>query len=341
MKEKDFIIIEGWMGQLDLTPSELLIYATIYGFTQKEDGKFTAHLRYFKEKFGICRSTAIMSLNHLVELNLLEREPSNYGGRYTQCNIYTAKPPENLPESFKNCTSSDTTGTEIGPLPFKNCTSTGTENEPLPSKNCTSITYITYNDNIMEDNIIDNTITPDGGNSDCESDIDERDLSIDVNIADNTEEQNLREQPPSRELASQESCKSRTQKSTGTKKKTGTKSKKAENAEINARFEKFWEAYPRHIDKAKALKAFTKINPSDELLEQMLNSINEAKKTTQWQTQQYIPYPTTWLNGSRWEDEINPKDIDYDIAHPHSLDNPIDRAVLNGENPFYTEDFWG
>ncbi len=363
MKKKDFIIVERWMGQLGLTSTELLIYATIYGFTQNENGKFTAHLRFFKDRFGISRTAAINALNHLVKLNLIEKKQSEYKGRYSGCIIYTANKPENIqdtkemysltstetvPSQYGNSTPTSTetvpsqygnstpTSTETVPPQYGNSTPTSTETVPLPYGNDTSITYITYKDNIEEYNIEDNiSITPNGGNSESdydnyESDIDERELSIDdgdnaqceisfaVNDADNTAEDN---------------------KSTGSKKKVGSKSKKAQDAQINARFEKFWAAYPRHIDKAKALKAFTKINPGDELLEQMINNINEAKKTTQWQTQQYIPYPTTWLNGSRWEDEIAPDNTDYEITGTDRFDNPYDRAVANGENPFASDDW--
>lgn len=70
------------------------------------------------------------------------------------------------------------------------------------------------------------------------------------------------------------------------------------------KFNKFWEAYPRHDNKKKALAWFKKNKPNDELLKTMLDKIEEFKKTKQWQNSQYIPMPTTWLNGERWEDDI-------------------------------------
>ena len=36
----------------------------------------------------------------------------------------------------------------------------------------------------------------------------------------------------------------------------------------------------------------------------MLKSIEAWKKSEQWQDKQYIPHPSTWLNGKRWEDEV-------------------------------------
>ena len=70
------------------------------------------------------------------------------------------------------------------------------------------------------------------------------------------------------------------------------------------KFAKFWLAYPRKVDKKKAEDAFKKLNPDDELLEKMLASIEKQKASPQWQDPQYIPHPTTWLHGKRWEDEV-------------------------------------
>ena len=68
-------------------------------------------------------------------------------------------------------------------------------------------------------------------------------------------------------------------------------------------FDKFWSVYPRHEGKQNALKAFTKLKPDEQLLETMVNAIVKQKQTSQWADPQYIPYPATWLNGRRWEDE--------------------------------------
>lgn len=71
-------------------------------------------------------------------------------------------------------------------------------------------------------------------------------------------------------------------------------------------FPAFWAAYPRKEGKQTALKAFTKINPDQELLQTMLAAIERQKQTAQWKENggQYIPHPATWLNGRRWEDEV-------------------------------------
>ena len=85
-------------------------------------------------------------------------------------------------------------------------------------------------------------------------------------------------------------------------------------------FATFWDAYPKRKDKVKAKKAFEKINPSQELLQVMLSSIEKSKQSDDWKKSngQYIPYPATWLNGHRWEDEditstpLSDTNFDYD-----------------------------
>jgi uncharacterized protein YdaU (DUF1376 family) len=70
-------------------------------------------------------------------------------------------------------------------------------------------------------------------------------------------------------------------------------------------FEKFWSAYPRKTAKAEALKSFAKIAPDDETLERMLAAVNRSKQSTDWlkDSGQFVPFPSTWLNQRRWEDE--------------------------------------
>ena len=71
------------------------------------------------------------------------------------------------------------------------------------------------------------------------------------------------------------------------------------------RFNKFWAVYPRKVGKSAALKAFEKINPSEQLTQRMIEAIQVQKNNEQWRKNngQYIPNPATWLNQSRWLDE--------------------------------------
>lgn len=68
-------------------------------------------------------------------------------------------------------------------------------------------------------------------------------------------------------------------------------------------FDLFWKAYPRKTNKGFAKKVFDKLKPTDDLLKKMLHSIEQQKP--HWKDPQYIPHPSTWLNGERWEDEVS------------------------------------
>lgn len=73
---------------------------------------------------------------------------------------------------------------------------------------------------------------------------------------------------------------------------------------LRERFDIFWAAYPRKTEKQDALKAFTKLNPDDDLLEQILAGLELAKKSEQWKVKRFIKHPSTWLNKACWQDEV-------------------------------------
>lgn len=74
------------------------------------------------------------------------------------------------------------------------------------------------------------------------------------------------------------------------------------------KFVTFWDAYPRKVSKDAAQKAFEKLSPDDDLFYNILQAIQKQKQSEQWQEDggQYIPYPATWLNQKRWQDEVKP-----------------------------------
>ena len=62
---------------------------------------------------------------------------------------------------------------------------------------------------------------------------------------------------------------------------------------------------PRKVSKADARKAFAKLDPDAALVEEMLRALDWQKRLPEWTKDcgQFIPYPATWLNARRWEDE--------------------------------------
>lgn len=72
-------------------------------------------------------------------------------------------------------------------------------------------------------------------------------------------------------------------------------------------FASFWKEYPRKIGKGTAAKAWLKLSKGKDFDPQVvILSVVEHKKLDQWSDERYIPHPTTFLNGRRWEDELSP-----------------------------------
>lgn len=84
--------------------------------------------------------------------------------------------------------------------------------------------------------------------------------------------------------------------------------------EVETDFDKFWAAYPRKVNKDGARASFLKVDTS---LDTLLKAIAKQRRSRQWQEAdgRYIPYPATWLNQRRWEDEVTIEPAD-DRAEP-------------------------
>ncbi len=99
--------------------------------------------------------------------------------------------------------------------------------------------------------------------------------------------------PPSKDMYS---------KDTKTKEQVRVSSKKITMTE--EQFTEFWELYPKKKDRKLSLKKYLTIRP--ELHDKILSALEAVKQTEDWMKEdgQFIPYPSTWLNRDRWEDEL-------------------------------------
>lgn len=70
------------------------------------------------------------------------------------------------------------------------------------------------------------------------------------------------------------------------------------------RFAKFWTFYPRGENKQAAIRAWDKLQPSDELIDTMAQALKRQVASEDWMQGIGIPYASTWLNQRRWEDEV-------------------------------------
>lgn len=70
--------------------------------------------------------------------------------------------------------------------------------------------------------------------------------------------------------------------------------------------------YPVKKSKQAAIRAWDSLHPDDMLLAVMGHALQRQLAGPEWRRKiceeggQGIPYPATWLNGRRWEDEDQP-----------------------------------
>lgn len=118
---------------------------------------------------------------------------------------------------------------------------------------------------------------------------------------------------PNNQEVLNEKSKGYTQKSQeGIDKKIKENNTSINNTSINIKeiykekFDVFWKEYPKKINKFKTEEWFKKNNPNDNLFNLIITKLKKFKDSSDWKKDngKYIPYPTTWLNQKRWEDDI-------------------------------------
>lgn len=72
--------------------------------------------------------------------------------------------------------------------------------------------------------------------------------------------------------------------------------------QIAPEFEAFWRIYPKKKAKLDAIKSWQRLKPDSSLVDRILKTVSAE----QWPEEQFIPYPASWLNARRWEDEAAP-----------------------------------
>lgn len=89
------------------------------------------------------------------------------------------------------------------------------------------------------------------------------------------------------------------------------------------RFPDFWSAYPKKREKKKARDAWKRKRLDSRADEIIADVQTRIEKDGQW-LDGYVPHPTTYINGERWEDEIEPPK-----GKGQSEPNPPSRRALN------------
>lgn len=70
-------------------------------------------------------------------------------------------------------------------------------------------------------------------------------------------------------------------------------------------FDEFYSLYPKKRNKQEAFKAWKRLAPDEALIAEIKAALEWQKASDDWKKDagQFIPYPASWLNGHRWEDE--------------------------------------
>ena len=74
-------------------------------------------------------------------------------------------------------------------------------------------------------------------------------------------------------------------------------------------FEKWWDIYPRKVEKYKAATLFSKIINEVEF-DTLIKATEKYAEAVKDKEKKFIPHPTTWLNGRRWNDPLEIPEMD-------------------------------
>ena len=98
--------------------------------------------------------------------------------------------------------------------------------------------------------------------------------------------------------------------------------------EPEATFDDFWLLYPRRIAKRDALRAWDKL-PDGNRIAAIVALVDWRKVWEKRDDIEYVPYPASWLNGWRWEDELPAEFKRSHAAHaPAKLPDSPARTVI-------------
>lgn len=103
-----------------------------------------------------------------------------------------------------------------------------------------------------------------------------------------------------------------------------SKPKSEVRSQITEDFNTFWSVYPRKVKKKEALKVWKTLSPDADLFEKIMSSLKAQVAGVDWQKDNgtFIPHPTSWLRGRRWEDEpARPKSLSVEEVLAHLKTN--------------------
>ena len=79
ISDENYILIQGWMrSEMGLSGAALMVYATIYGFSQTGNCYYSGSIDYLAEWAGVQRRQVISILKNLTESGYIEKNEVGY-----------------------------------------------------------------------------------------------------------------------------------------------------------------------------------------------------------------------------------------------------------------------
>ena len=259
---------------MNLKPAELRCYLVVQRALQRDEHKGKISVRQVAERAGIALKSAHEALTSLVEEGHLHRET-----RDGAATLY------DLPFSWANGANCAPTGEHLKAKPNRNRTPTGKRSEAKCTPTGEQLCSPTGEPQRLLENTEnrERTCSPDGERS---HDGEDQHHEVDRDDVGRQDEAFFLEPPEPVRIGEQR-----------TKKQTGWSAEESSHA-----FQEFWRVWPRRVAKAAAERAFSRCATSPEVADQIMAAV-QAQLPQLTADLKYCPYPTTWLNQKRYEDE--------------------------------------
>jgi hypothetical protein len=88
--------------------------------------------------------------------------------------------------------------------------------------------------------------------------------------------------------------------------------------ENDQRFDQFWTTFPRKTDKARAKRSFLRLTKTEQEL-----AVSNIQRLYSETPAQFVPHPSTYLNGKRWEDQAIQRTPNFAYSNLTSDDDPL------------------
>jgi hypothetical protein len=99
--------------------------------------------------------------------------------------------------------------------------------------------------------------------------------------------------------------------------KENEKDNEKENENVQ-RFDQFWTTFPRKTDKARAKRSFLRLTKTEQEL-----AVSNIQRLYSETPAQFVPHPSTYLNGKRWEDQAIQRTPNFAYSNLTQDDEPL------------------